>query len=370
MSRRTEGLRVLLTADAVGGVWTYAQDLAAGLAAQGAQVVIAVLGPAPLDPPQLPAGVEMIVTGLPLDWADVDPDALQAAGRALADLARTTGADLAHLNSPTLAADAGFDIPVVGGCHSCVATWWDAVQGDQPLPAEFQWRTERLRQGYQACAALIAPSRAFADATARRYGREPQVVWNGRAAPLAQPGERWRRPVAITTGRLWDAGKGAAVLDAAAARMRHGVEAAGPLAGPSDASAATFGHLDLLGRLSPAEVSDRLASSAVFVSAARYEPFGLSVLEAAQAGCALVLSDLPVFRELWDGAAVFVDTTDAALLARTLDDLLDDEARTRNLGALALARAGRFSLDAMVSGTLAVYADALARADQPREAAA
>jgi hypothetical protein len=35
------------------------------------------------------------------------------------------------------------------------------------------------------------------------------------------------------------------------------------------------------------------------------EPFGLAVLEAAQAGCPLVLSDLPGFRELWDGAALF-----------------------------------------------------------------
>lgn len=33
---------------------------------------------------------------------------------------------------------------------------------------------------------------------------------------------------------------------------------------------------------------------------------GLSVLEAAQAGCALVLGDIDSLRELWDGAATFV----------------------------------------------------------------
>ena len=33
---------------------------------------------------------------------------------------------------------------------------------------------------------------------------------------------------------------------------------------------------------------------------ARYEPFGLSILEAALSGCALVLGDLPSLRELWD----------------------------------------------------------------------
>ena len=47
---------------------------------------------------------------------------------------------------------------------------------------------------------------------------------------------------------------------------------------------------------------------------ARYEPFGLAVLEAAQAGMRLVLSDIPSFRELWDGAATFVASRRADLL--------------------------------------------------------
>jgi len=361
--------RVLLTADAVGGVWTYALDLAAGLAGQGVEVVLAVLGPAPAQAPALPLGVEMTVTGLPLDWAEVEPAALDAAGRALAELAVAQGVDLVHLNSPMLAAGADFQVPVVGGCHSCVATWWDAIRGDQPLPAEFAWRTERLRQGYLACAALIAPSQDFARATARRYGLEPRVVRNGRSAPEVES-SRHRRPVAVTTGRLWDEGKGVAALDAAAGRMRHRIEAAGPLSDPTGGSVVAFRHLDVLGRLSSGGVADLLAGSAVFVSAARYEPFGLSVLEAAQVGCALVLSDLPVFRELWGEAALFVETRDEGRLARTLDGLLDDSAETERLGALARQRAERFSLDAMVAATLAIHTDALGRVTRSHEAAA
>ena len=49
-----------------------------------------------------------------------------------------------------------------------------------------------------------------------------------------------------------------------------------------------------------------LPTRPIFVSVSRYEPFGLAVLEAAHAGCALVLSDIPTFRELWQGAASFV----------------------------------------------------------------
>jgi glycogen synthase len=40
-------MKVLMTTDAVGGVWTYALDLARGLAAADATVVLAVMGPPP-----------------------------------------------------------------------------------------------------------------------------------------------------------------------------------------------------------------------------------------------------------------------------------------------------------------------------------
>ena len=40
-------LRVLLTADAVGGVWSYALDLACGLGVHGVETILALTGPAP-----------------------------------------------------------------------------------------------------------------------------------------------------------------------------------------------------------------------------------------------------------------------------------------------------------------------------------
>ena len=55
-----------------------------------------------------------------------------------------------------------------------------------------------------------------------------------------------------------------------------------------------------------------MARAAIFVSSSVYEPFGLAVLEAAGSGAALVLSDIPTFRELWDEAALFAPPGDAA----------------------------------------------------------
>src|SRR3989337_4576415 len=56
-----------------------------------------------------------------------------------------------------------------------------------------------------------------------------------------------------------------------------------------------------LGRLSSGKISAWYARASIYALPARYEPFGLSVLEAATAGCALVLGDIPSLRANWTG---------------------------------------------------------------------
>jgi glycogen(starch) synthase len=365
------GTRILMTADAVGGVWTYALDLAGGLVEQGAQVTLALLGPAPSPEHRHEAdavpGLELLETGLPLDWTAWNSAEILRAGALVADLAHEIGADLVHLNSPALAAEARFAMPLVGVCHSCVATWWAATR-DAPLPPDFAWRTDLVARGYAASDALIAPTAAFAQATAEVYGiAAPTVVRNGRRLPpsprlLGEEGtSRASRPdlFVFTAGRLWDEGKNLALLDEAAAQLSVPVMAAGPTEGPNGARIALH-HLQPLGRLGANEIAQRLAARPIFVSPARYEPFGLAVLEAAQAGCPLVLSDIPTFRELWDDGAIFVRQDDAGALAAAIETLVAEPTLRRNLGEAACERAARYSVGRMIEGTTAVYCEVLA----------
>ncbi len=337
-----------MTADAVGGVWSYATDLAEGLRHRGHAVTLAVLGPPPRS---LPAGLDVIETGLPLDWLAEDEDAILLAGRVVSQLATECRATVLHLNSPALAASHRPAVPVVGVCHSCLATWWDAVR-EEDLPQGLAWRRDVLARGYAACDQLIAPSRSFARATAAVFGVSPTVVRNGRASPAATG--RTKDAVALTAGRLWDAGKNMQSLDRAASLMQGAVYAAGPSQGP-DGVSVELAAVRTMGLLDAAAMQDALHRAAVFVSLALYEPFGLTVLEAAQAGCALVLSDIPTFRELWSGAAVFVQPDDSAAVSAVLDGLLDDPAEAARLGERARACAARYTVDAMVDGTLAAY---------------
>ncbi|WP_419826369.1 glycosyltransferase family 4 protein [Sphingomonas sp.] len=349
-------VRLLMTADAVGGVWQYALDLAGALAPLGIETVLALLGPPPDDRQRVAAcavaGLRLVETGLPLDWLAADEAQVQSAAAAIAQLAEREAVDLVQLNQPALAATP-MPRPAVAVVHSCVATWW-AAAGHGPLPERFAWQTALVRAGLARADAIVCPSRAFAERVRETYrlAASPHVVHNG---PRVRPaGIDTPAAFALTAGRLWDEGKGVAVLDRAAARIGLRFEAAGATTSPAG-DMIRLAHLHPLGHLDHDALASRLALRPVFASAARYEPFGLAVMEAAQAGCALVLADNPTFHELWDGVAAFVDPADDQGFAEAIAALVDDPRLRLARGELARRRAARFTPEAMAAGMAAFY---------------
>jgi glycosyltransferase involved in cell wall biosynthesis len=349
--------RVLITTDAVGGVWSYTLAIARGLADLDCRCAIAVLGPSP-SPDQLAAadailGVQLFDTGLPLDWTARDEPELARAAARLDCLAEEVGASTVHLHTPALAAFA-WRSELVAVAHSCVGTWLDAVHPAQAVPEDFGWRMRLMRRGLERAAAVIAPSAAFAASLRRVYGfRGPiDVIHNG--LPPRVPAPRLQRESRVlTAGRLWDDGKNVAVLDAAAVRLDAPIDAAGPVAGP-DGSRFAARHLHLLGTLSSEALREACARSAIFAAPSLYEPFGLAVLEAAQLATPLVLADIPTFRELWQDAAVFVPAGDPVAWADSLRSLLETPARRDALGARAWARARLYDAAHMAAATACV----------------
>jgi glycosyltransferase involved in cell wall biosynthesis len=159
----------------------------------------------------------------------------------------------------------------------------------------------------------------------------------------------------FTAGRLWDEGKNVGTLEHAAAGIDGAFQAAGATVGPNGA-AVSVQHLQATGQLDEPRLQGLLAARPIFASAARYEPFGLSVLEAAQAGCALVLSDIPTHRELWDGVAVFVDERNDQGFAEAFSSLLSNRQERNRLGASARERARRYTPQRMAREMADIYA--------------
>ncbi|MBS7700043.1 MULTISPECIES: glycosyltransferase family 4 protein [unclassified Chelatococcus] len=368
-------LKLFMTADAVGGVFTYAIELAEALTRHDVRTTLALLGPAPSAAQRRRAmvvpGLELLETTASLDWLADDEDAATRAAETIADLASRHTAEIVHLNTPTLAL-APFEVPVVVALHSCLASWWEAVKGG-PMPADFRWRTALTAKGLREADVLVCPSAAFASQVRALYGRMPHVVHNGRTPPLsdgsqhvaADPIAATEMPLAagptfvFTAGRLWDEGKNMRTLVDAARLMKLRVKAAGPLVGPNGTCIGVQ-TVEPLGALDAEAVRAQLASRPIFISTALYEPFGLSVLEAAQAGAPLVLSDIPTFRELWDGAALFAPPRDAGGFASLVNRLADRPDLRNDLGSAARRRAAQYTVETMAARMKQIYSGVMA----------
>ncbi len=346
--------RILMTTDAVGGVWRYSLDLARAMAAEGNSIVLAGLGPEPSRDQAAEARSFATLAWLttPPDWMTRNENDLDRLPAELDALVSAHAIDLVHLNAPTQAVGLELRCPIVVVSHSCVVTWLHAVRGDV-IAGDWVWQWERHRAGFERADAVIAPSQSHAGALQACYGpiARLSVVHNGALPDSTAEG---RNTFVFAAARWWDEGKNADTLDKAAAIAPWPVYAAGSLNGP-DGQLARLDNCSTLGRVGYAEVRRMMAKAGIFVSPSIYEPFGLAVLEAATSGTPLVLADIPTYRELWDGAALFFEARDAHGLAGCITRLAGDDELRRQLGRHAADRARRFSLPAQSGATSEIY---------------
>ena len=84
------------------------------------------------------------------------------------------------------------------------------------------------------------------------------------------------------------------------------------------------------------------------------------VLEAAAAGCALVLGDIGTLRENWRDAALFVPPDNQRALASAIEQLCRDPRLRDELSRAARSRASQFTIDRMAERYLTAYAELVA----------
>jgi glycosyltransferase involved in cell wall biosynthesis len=348
---------ILMTTDAVGGVWTYSTALARALCGYGHKVVLVGMGPPPrreqLEALMDIAGLTFEPTGLALEWMDPEGADVAHARDTLLRLCERVKPDLVHLNS-FREATFGFDAPTVVVAHSCVGSWWEACRPG--LPIERKWRPylRNVARGLDAAGVWVAPTHTYRDWVMEAYKpRQPNaVIWNGTALP---PSAAPKQPFILAAGRLWDEAKKLAALADIADQIAWPVRIAGPTVSPDGGAGDLPAGVAWLGALPHAALIAQMREAAILAAPALYEPFGLTVLEAANCGCALVLSDIPTFGELWDGAAAFADPRDPQALIAALDALCHDESLRERMRRTAAQRARRYTLARMVDAYRCLY---------------
>jgi glycogen(starch) synthase len=349
--------RILMTTDAVGGVWGYALTLAGGLAASGVNVMLATMGPLPsvAQRAQVAAlpGVTLRESEFRLEWMQ-DPwaDVERAAGWLL-ELEQEFAPDVVHLNGFVHAA-VSWRAPVVVAAHSCVLSWWRAVRGGE-APAEWEDYRNNVLAGLHSADAVVAPTRAMLNTIEQNYGRlaDAVVIPNGCDPRSFYTGRK--EPFVLSAGRLWDEAKNVRALVAVAPELAWPVQVAGDSTSPDGRACEQLANVTALGFCPPEAMARLYARAAVYALPARYEPFGLSALEAALSGCALVLGDIPSLRELWHDAAVFVAPTDRFALRHALNAVIEHDKWREELAARANLRAQFFTARRMVAAYRDLY---------------
>jgi glycosyltransferase involved in cell wall biosynthesis len=377
-------MKILMTADTVGGVWTYTMELCAALEEYGVEIELATMGR------RLSSEQSDQVSRLPhvrvhesdyrLCWMDDPWDDVDRSCRWLLKLERQLQPDLVHLN------DLGhgglpWQSPVVLVGHSCVYSWWEAVKKRLPEPKQWSRYRSVVRASVQRADWLVAPSQAILNSLLYYYGpaQVSMVVPNGRSyPPLAAGGDfppslkihanstgaRLQRnvgdeqPVIFAAGRLWDEAKNIASLVDIAGALPLPVYVAGESAEPCKNDGkrdASQPGANYLGFLNSEEMAHWLERASIYVAPAHYEPFGLGILEAARAGCALVLGDIPSLREVWADAAEYVDPMDPQQLQAAITRLATSPSRRHYLAGRAWQRAQVYTAERMANDYVQCY---------------
>jgi glycosyltransferase involved in cell wall biosynthesis len=153
---------------------------------------------------------------------------------------------------------------------------------------------------------------------------------------------------------LWDEAKNLSGVESVAPQLSWPVYAAG-----EGESLLRDSCIRRLGYLPAAEIAEWMKRASIYALPARYEPFGLSILEAALSGCALVIGEIPSLRELWEGAAWFVPPDDSSRLSDALMTLIAQPDLRDQFAARARDRARQYGIGRTAQRYLAVYRNLL-----------
>lgn len=354
-------MRVLLTTDTIGGVWTFTRDLTEGLLERGHHVQLASLGREPSNEQsswaasikeRAPDRFTYHPSSFGLEWQQDNGGAYLDAEAWLVGLAQAFSPDVLHVSQFCFGC-LPVQAPVLITAHSDILSWGKACRpphGLEPSP----WRDRYIAlasAGLAQATAVAAPTRWMLEALQEHFSMPHMtvVVPNGR--PVLRPSGSTRKLQAISAGRLWDEAKNMAVL--LQVRSPMPILIAGETTHDGAYAPDLGPAVELLGPLRQSALFKHLNESSIYIAPAVYEPFGLAVLEAGLCGCALLLNDLPSFREIWSDSALYFQSAEelSALLAK----LAASPALLAQQRDLAYRQSLFYSADRMVDAYLSLY---------------
>jgi glycogen synthase len=361
-------MHVLVTADTLSGVWTYARELVTGLVSRNIRVTLVSVGEIPL--PHETSwmdnlhGLEYIPTAFRLDWMQEGEEDLKDSSQYLANLIHDIKPDILHLNQMCYG-NLPVSTPRIVVAHSDWIGWWKAVHGCDPKETRWLgWYREALTRGILGAGAVVAPSRWMLETVNDSYAEagHQEVIYNGRNPIFFNPYISKEESV-LAIGRLWDAGRQVSLLTQHEHPLPVCIVGADPATQTPQLPIRADVKLSIdqvkvafKGPQTEAQMRTLYSKAAIYAATSRYEPFSMTALEAALSRCAIVANDIPSLREMWGETAFYFHSNNAASLADAIRRLSEQPDLCRHYATLAYQRArDRFTAKRMIDEYLSLY---------------
>lgn len=358
-------MRILLTTDTIGGVWTFTRELSAGLLRRGHTVALISFGRLP-SPEQCEwitstegeYGSSFFYEGsaTPLEWMRTNSDAYVDALPLLLRIVGEFRPDVLH-TSQFCFGRLPISLPKIVTAHSDVFSWASACKPSGLEVSEWLVRYRSLVQdGLDGADAVVAPTRWMLRALGESFKLRAaeHVIFNGRDLGTAATTEA-RTMQAISTGRVWDEAKNVALLNEVDSPMP--ILVVGDVEHDGTHAPSSSGSVSYLGVLAEGELLSLLHRSSIYIASSIYEPFGLALVEAALCGCAIVANDLDSFREIWGNAVLYFHHAED--LGQLLKHLHASPEVLESAQRKACLRAGAYTGSRMAEAYVSLYASLL-----------
>jgi glycosyltransferase involved in cell wall biosynthesis len=104
-------------------------------------------------------------------------------------------------------------------------------------------------------------------------------------------------------------------------------------------------NIIFLGRVDDEKLIELYSNAICFVYPSLYEGFGIPPLEAQACGCPIVVSDIPVFKEIYADSAVYFNPLDPNDISCKINNILNDSNLRKILTQKGLENAKKFTWD-------------------------
>lgn len=118
-------------------------------------------------------------------------------------------------------------------------------------------------------------------------------------------------------------------------------------------------YAKVVGEVPNTKIADWYKHASALVTASKMEGFGIPPLEAMSVGCPAIVSDIPVFHEVYGDAAVYFNQNDPKNIARVIKKTLGDVRGLREMVKRGYKQVAKYSWEKLVKETAKIYEDCI-----------